>query len=87
MELVSEILNKLLDAAELDSPEWDRITAACEEVENMKNHLKAVKTQQEATSNALYNLQFVTHENLINKYIELRKYAKESGLDIPPKFL
>ena len=84
MKIVNEILNELLKAAELDSPEWDRIVEALDEVSGLQRHLEAVKKQQEATSKALYHLQFDTHEKLIERYIKLRDFVVDSGLEIPP---
>ena len=53
------------------------------EVEELELHLEAVKAQQEASSRALYHLQFDTHEKLIQRYIALKKFVVESGLEIP----
>lgn len=86
---IDKILSDAIAATEIDSPEWEIASAACDELDRLKEHVEALKKSHEGTSKALYELQFVTHENLINKYCALRDAMKAlvegMGYTVKPK--
>ena len=59
-----------------ECPEYEAASGACKELEALKAALKASQEQGERTSKALYNMQFVQHEDLLNKYCALRDTLK-----------
>ena len=73
-------LYKLLEIAGkdvvFDTPEHEMVDGAYSELTGLLNHIEALKKSHEATSKALYHLQFVQHEELLNKYCALRDAMK-----------
>lgn len=59
-----------------DCPLCEAATGASKELEALKAALKASQERQEATSKALYDMQFVQHEDLLNRYCALRNTLK-----------
>ena len=86
-------LNAILDSVSamvtVDSAEEGQLEGACTELEGLKNALEVSKREHEATSKALYHLQFVQHEELLNKYCALRDAMKAlvegMGYTVKPK--
>lgn len=78
-----QYLTDKLDKSEFESEEYEKFDEFIDELTCVNNHLNAVKTQAEATSKCLYDLQFVTHENLIKKYIKLKEFVRSQGLEVP----
>jgi outer membrane protein TolC len=70
-------LNKILEAAgknlDIDTPEFEMVEAAYAELNSLIEEVKALQKAHEATSKALYHLQFVQHEALLNKYCQAKK--------------
>ena len=72
-----------LDKTKFESKKYQKFEEFIDELVVANNHLNAVKTQAETTSKCLYDLQFVTHENLIKKYIKLKEFVMSQGLEVP----
>jgi hypothetical protein len=73
---LDKIIRAAFDKAEIDTPEWAEAEAMQDELASLKFALKEKIEAHEATSKALYQLQFVTHEELLNKYCAIRDAMK-----------
>lgn len=73
---VYDAYDTAMEKYEIDSPEWEAAQKVCNELEALKEALKVSQEQGERTSKALYDMQFVVHENLINKYCALKNVLK-----------
>jgi hypothetical protein len=86
---LDKMLNDALDKAEIDTPEWNAFDDASTELYELKEALVVSKREHKATSDALYHLQFVQHEELLNKYCALRDAMKAlvegMGYTVKPK--
>ena len=70
------ILQECFNAAKVDTPEWEIVQQAWDEVETLKSALAAERKSHEAASKALNHMQFVQLEELLNKYCALRDTLK-----------
>lgn len=78
-----KILLNLIKTLEFESPEWNEASEAADEISRLKRHLEAVKEAKEATDNALYHMQFVRLEEVIEYCLQLKDYIRSNGLEIP----